>query len=161
MGAERGFGMEVRRIRTSPAPGPVAFHNRSAPIAPSFTVAVHVIEVGPALPADFDAEYAEQSVRAILSHAHRVASESCSQRIYLRVARAPNAAEAIVAEAKQLGAEAVVLGYHQPHGLADALLGSTVRYVARHAPCRVFVEIAPRATEEAKSRRQSEHAAMR
>jgi universal stress protein A len=48
-------------------------------------------------------------------------------------------AEAIVAAAKDSGAELIIVGKHGRHGALAALLGSTAEHVVRHAPCDVLV----------------------
>lgn len=45
----------------------------------------------------------------------------------------------ILAEAKRMGADAILVGSHQP-GISDYLIGSTAARVVRHAPCTVVVD---------------------
>jgi nucleotide-binding universal stress UspA family protein len=62
-------------------------------------------------------------------------------RVLGRLERARSAGPAIVAEAKARDAEIIVLGSPR-RGLTPvqaALLGNTVDYVLRKAPCRVLV----------------------
>lgn len=45
----------------------------------------------------------------------------------------------IVAYAKQIKADMIVVSSHSRHGLRRLLLGSVAEYVARHAPCTVEI----------------------
>jgi nucleotide-binding universal stress UspA family protein len=101
-------------------------------------IALHVVEVGMGVPLDANGEILDQPGSAILSRAQRVAS---GRQVFTRLARAREAGEAIVAAAKEEAADLLVLGYRRPHRAGEILRGSTVRYVARHAPCNVIVEI--------------------
>jgi nucleotide-binding universal stress UspA family protein len=106
-------------------------------------VAVHVVEVSPALPLDADDELLDRPGRAILSRAKLAASGMIPTTVVTRLVRARRPGEAIVEEATERGAELLILGYHRKPGLTEILLGSTVQYLAHHAPCRVIVEILP------------------
>ncbi len=106
-------------------------------------IALHVVEVPMTLDLGADAEILDRSGKQILSLARRAASDGFSKQISTRLVRARQAGEAIVAEAKENGVELLVMGYHQPHRVGEVLLGSVVQYVARHAPCRVIVQIPP------------------
>ena len=81
--------------------------------------------------------------KEILASAQRIATERFSRKISTQLLRARQAGEAIVGEVKDQGVELLVMGYHQPHTLGEIFLGSTVQYVARHAPCRLIVQIPP------------------
>ncbi len=111
--------------------------------AKSNLVALHVIEVAPRLPLDADPEILDRPGKQVLSLARRVASEEFSRQVSTRLVRARQAGEAIVKEAKEHDADLLVIGYHQKHGPGEILLGSTVQFVARHAPCQVIVVIPP------------------
>jgi len=104
-------------------------------------IALHVVEVAPTLPLSADSEILDRPGKEILVRAHHVAE---TYKISTRLVRAREAGEAIVGEARDLGAELLVLGYHRKSGFAEVLLGSNVQYVAHHAPCRVVVQILPR-----------------
>ena len=107
-------------------------------------LALHVVAVPLATPLGAADEIIDRHGNEVLSQAKR-AAEKFSKPISTRLVRAREVGEAIVGEAKNLGVELVVMGYHRPHShsLGEILLGSTVQYVARHAPCRVIVQIPP------------------
>lgn len=109
-------------------------------------IALHVVKTGPGLPLDADGEMLELPGRMILSEARRIAFEEYSMPIFTRLARGHPAGKAIVVDAKEHDVDLLILGYQQPHGVGELFIGSTVQYVARHAPCRVIVEI-PRQAE--------------
>jgi nucleotide-binding universal stress UspA family protein len=104
-------------------------------------LALHVVEVDMGLPLEADDEVLEQPGKAILARAREVALKCCSKEISAQMVRARLAGEAIVGEAVDHHIDLLVMGYHQKHGLGEILLGSTVQYVAKHAPCRVIVQI--------------------
>ncbi len=105
-------------------------------------IALHVVEVPMVLDLDADAEVLDKPGKEILARAKRVAEDS-SKPINPRLVRARQAGEAIVEDVKEQGVDLLVMGYHQPHRVGEILLGSVVQYVARHAPCRVIVQIPP------------------
>ena len=72
-------------------------------------------------------------------------AEKFSVPISTQLVRAREVGEVIVDEAKVQGVELLVMGHHRRghHTLSEIPLGSTVQYVARHAPCRVIVQIPP------------------
>jgi len=107
-------------------------------------VALHVVEVGPGLPLDADAEILDQPGKALLAHVREVASKDCSKQISTRLVRGREAGRSIVAEAEDSGAQLLILGYHQKHRAAsEFLFGSTVQYVAHHTPCQVIIHVPP------------------
>ncbi len=107
-------------------------------------VALNVVEVPPATPIEADDEVLDHEGKEILAAARRVAERS-SKRLSTELLRAREVGEAIAGEAKDRGAELLIMGYRRPHphALGELLQGSTVQYVARHAPCRVIVQIPP------------------
>jgi nucleotide-binding universal stress UspA family protein len=104
---------------------------------------VHVVEVAPALPLDAGTEVLDQPGRQLLATAQQFAQDRFAKRIVTRLIRGREAGPMIVREAEEQGTELLVMGYHRRSRLAKALLGSTVRYVIEHAPCRVIVEAGP------------------
>ena len=107
-------------------------------------MALHVVEVPAATPLEADNEILDHPGKEILTRAQQVA-EGFSRKITARLLRARDVGEAIVGEAGDQGVELLVMGHHKPHPhpLGDFLLGSTARYVAHHAPCRVIVQVPP------------------
>jgi len=107
-------------------------------------VVLYVVEVPPATPLEADDEVLDHEGKEILAAAKRVAERSCKE-ISTELLRAREAGEAITGEAKDQGVELLIVGHRRPHpnALTELLLGSTVLYVAHHAPCRVLIQIPP------------------
>jgi nucleotide-binding universal stress UspA family protein len=107
-------------------------------------VVLYVVEVPPATPLEADDEVLDREGKEVLVAARRVA-ERYSKKISTELVRAREAGEAITGEAKDQGVELLIIGHRRPHpnALTELLLGSTVLYVAHHAPCRVIIHIPP------------------
>jgi nucleotide-binding universal stress UspA family protein len=105
-------------------------------------VALHVVEVPPATPLEAEDEVLDHEGKEIVAAARRVAERS-SKKISTELLRAREVGEAIVGEAKDRGAELLIVGHRGSHTsvLGELLLGSTAQYVAHHAPCRVIIQI--------------------
>jgi nucleotide-binding universal stress UspA family protein len=105
-------------------------------------IALHVVEVPRVTPLEADDEVIDRAGKEILARAEQVARKF-SRKITTQLLRAREIGDAIVAEAKELGVDLLVMGHHKPHPhpLGELLLGSTVQYVTHHAPCRVIVQI--------------------
>jgi len=105
-------------------------------------IALHVVEVPPATPLDADDQTLDRAGNEVLAHARRE-GEKHSAHFSTELMRAREAGEAIVGVAKDQGVDLLVVGHHKPHphALAETILGGIVRHVARHAPCRVIVQI--------------------
>jgi len=116
--------------------------------------AMHVVEVGPGLPLDIEAEVLDGPGRMILSRACRAAAQN-SARIATQLVRAHHVGQAIVSEATHQRIDLLILGYHHRHGVVEMVFGSTVQYVARHAPCRLLVEIRPNASTRGRNGEES------
>ena len=116
--------------------------------------AIHVVEIGPGLPLDIEAEMLDQPANMILSRACRAAAQN-STRIATRLLRAHHVGQAIVSEATDRKIDLLIMGYHHRHGVVEMIFSSTVQYVARHAPCRLLVEILPNASTRRRNGEES------
>jgi nucleotide-binding universal stress UspA family protein len=105
--------------------------------------ALHVIELPLATPIEAESEALEHPGRGLLALAERVAREKCGKKISTQLVKARSVGEALTGIVKEEGYELLVMGYHPRGRLGEILLGSTVQHVARHAPCRVLVQISP------------------
>jgi len=105
-------------------------------------VALHVVEVPAATPMEVEDEILDHPGREILAAAERVAKRF-SIKLSTELLRAREGGEAIVGEAKDRGAQLLIVGHRGTHPsvLGELLLGSTAQYVAHHAPCRVIIQI--------------------
>lgn len=103
---------------------------------------VHVIEVPRALPLDADMAERVQRGEEILAAAEGVADQA-DYRVEADLLQAREAAHAVVDEAAEQGADAIILGveYHRPFG--EFQLGSTTQYVLKNARCLVLVRRQP------------------
>jgi nucleotide-binding universal stress UspA family protein len=106
-------------------------------------MALHVVEVPMATPIEADDDVLDHPGKEILDHARKYAVQEFSRPTETRLLRARQAGEAIVGEAQERGIDCLVMGHRRLSVLGEILLGSTVQYVARHAPFRIVVEIPP------------------
>lgn len=100
--------------------------------------AVHVIEVPRRLPVEADLVAELERGERILERAEAVAKEHGVQ-LDGDLLQAREAGPAIVDEATERGAGAIVMGvdYHRPHGAFQ--LGRLPQYALVHAPCEVWL----------------------
>jgi APA family basic amino acid/polyamine antiporter len=118
--------------------------------------ALYVVEVPMSLPLDArvpDEEIAK--AKKAVARAKEVGEEYEGVVVATAMVRARAAGEAIVAEAKRRGVEAIVLAAEMPSrirggkllggrgGVRDRSVGETTRYVLEKAPCRVVLTAAP------------------
>jgi APA family basic amino acid/polyamine antiporter len=106
-------------------------------------MALHVVEVPMATPIEADDEILDRAGKEILLHAQKCVEGKFAGSFDTRLLRARQAGEAIVGEAQERGIECLVMGHRRLSVLGEILLGSSVQYVARHAPFRIVVEIPP------------------
>jgi basic amino acid/polyamine antiporter, APA family len=104
---------------------------------------LHVVEVPAATPIEAHDEILDHDGKALLAGAREWAARQFTGKLSTDLLRARTAGDAIVAEAKDRGAELLIIGQGSLGKLGEFLLGSTARHIGRHAPCRVLVEIHP------------------
>lgn len=102
-------------------------------------VGVHVIEVDWTRELSDDMATANEQASTILDRAEGMA-EQYQAKLTADLLKARDVGAALVDEAVELGADAIILGmpYRQKLG-GDFALGETVPYVFQHAPCQVIV----------------------
>jgi len=105
---------------------------------------VHVVDLPAATPLDAEVPGLDAQTKAIVGAAARVVRRHRLKPSPL-VLRARFAGQALVEELKEKRIELAVVGYHRKRTLEEILLGTTHQYLARHAPCRLLVSIAPAA----------------
>ena len=122
--------------------------------------ALYVFEIPMSLP--IDARVPDERVKKakqVLARAKEVGEEYEGVEVATAMVRGRTIGQAIVAEARRRGVEAIVLAAEEPTGVRggpilggrgrsrDRFVGETTRYVIEKAPCKVFLT-APPAGEE-------------
>ena len=122
--------------------------------------ALYVFEIPMSLP--IDARVPDERVKqakGVLARAKQVGEEYDGVEVATAMVRGRSAGQAIVAEARRRGVEAIVLAAEEPTGVRggpilggrgrtrDRFVGETTRYVVEKAPCKVILT-APPAGEE-------------
>jgi nucleotide-binding universal stress UspA family protein len=87
------------------------------------------------VPPSFDEEQQSQCEKEIADVAATVALPKGSVTTSIRMGSVYNE---VLAEAKKIGADLIVVGSHRP-GMATYLLGSNASTIVRHAECSVLV----------------------
>ncbi len=102
-------------------------------------IAVHVVEIGWALPIDADVAGRSDEAQQVLDLVEGIA-ESERSHVETVLLQARDVGAAIVDEASERGADLLVLGlpYKKRFG-GDFAIGRTVPYVLKNAPCAVMV----------------------
>ncbi len=122
--------------------------------------ALYVFEIPMSLPIDARVpEERVQEAKRVLARAKEVGEEYAGVEVATAMVRGRSVGQAIVAEARRRGVEAIVLGAEEPSRLRggailggrgrvrDRFVGETTRYVIEKAPCKVILT-APPAGEE-------------
>ena len=122
--------------------------------------ALYIFEIPMSLP--IDARVPDERVKdakRVLARAKQVGEEYEGVEVATAMVRGRTAGQAIVAEARRRGVEAIVLAAEEPTGVRggailggrglarDRFVGETTRYVVEKAPCKVILT-APPAGEE-------------
>jgi APA family basic amino acid/polyamine antiporter len=124
--------------------------------------ALYVFEIPMSLP--IDARVPEERVKqakGVLARAKEVGEEYEGVEVATAMVRGRSAGQAIVAEARRRGVEAIVLAAEGPTGVRggpvlggrrtrDRFVGETTRYVVEKAPCKVILTAPPAGEEGAR-----------
>jgi nucleotide-binding universal stress UspA family protein len=105
---------------------------------PARLYAVHVIEVTRALPLSAPVEHQVEHGEQVLDAAERVAGEF-NLEIETEMVQARDTGPAIVGEADDWQADAIVMGLPYKRRFGDFFLGKTAPYVLKNASCRVIL----------------------
>lgn len=102
-------------------------------------VGVHVVEVGFSLPLDADIAARSDEAQQILDHAE-LQVETLKARLEPVLLQAREVGAALVDEATERDADLLLVGlpYRKRFG-GDFVIGRTIPYVLKHAPCEVWV----------------------
>jgi len=102
-------------------------------------VGVHVVEVGWSMPLDADVAARSEEAQQILDHAELVA-ETLKARLEPVLLQAREVGAALVDEATERNADLLLVGlpYRKRFG-GEFVMGRTIPYVLKHAPCQVWV----------------------
>jgi universal stress protein F len=142
----RGPGLSYRRLVVPLAAGPesetaMEIASELADEHGATISAVVVIEVPKQLPLDAHMLEEESDARKLLEEARAIGARR-GVAVRARVLLARGAGEAIVGEAKDGGADIIVLRAPRS-GWRRRVFGKTAAYVLQHAPCRVLVVSPP------------------
>ncbi len=99
---------------------------------------VHVIEVKRSLPLDAELEPEAGEGERILLQAEKVAGERDFE-VRTELLQAREAGHAVVDEAVERGADAIILGMDYKRPFGEFQLGRMTQYVLKNAPCLVWI----------------------
>lgn len=102
-------------------------------------VGVHVVEIDWTLPLDADVAGSSETAQQVLDLAEGVAEET-KQPLETILLQARDVAAALVDEAVERAADLLVVGlpYRKKFG-GDFMIGRTIPYVIKNAPCAVWI----------------------
>jgi nucleotide-binding universal stress UspA family protein len=99
---------------------------------------VHVIEVNRSLPLSAPVEHLVEHGEEVLEEVEQIAAEFGIE-VETEMVQARDTGPAIVGEAEEWGADAVVMGLPYKRRFGEFFLGKTVPYVLKNARCRVIL----------------------
>lgn len=99
---------------------------------------VHVIEVNRSLPLSAPVEHLVEHGEEVLEEVEQIASEM-GLEVETEMVQARDTGPAIVGEADEWGADAIVMGLPYKRRFGEFFLGKTVPYVLKNASCRVIL----------------------
>jgi nucleotide-binding universal stress UspA family protein len=99
---------------------------------------VHVIEVKRSLPLDAELEPEAREGERILLQAEKVASERDFE-VRTELLQARESGHAVVDEAVERGADAIILGMDYKRPFGEFQPGHLTQYVLKNAPCLVWI----------------------
>jgi nucleotide-binding universal stress UspA family protein len=99
---------------------------------------VHVIEVRRSLPLDAELTPEASAGEQVLTEAEKVADEQDFE-VEGQLLQAREAGHAVVSEAIEQNADAIILGVEYKRPLGEFQLGRLTQYVLKNAPCNVWV----------------------
>jgi len=99
---------------------------------------IYIIEVKRTLPLDADLPPEAERGELILEQAERIAGQN-GATIQADLLQARDVGPTIVDEARERGADLILLGIAYKKRFGEFNLGQTVPLVLKHAPCRVWV----------------------
>jgi nucleotide-binding universal stress UspA family protein len=116
----------------------VAVACRAAKATKSRVCLIHVIEVRRVLPVNAELDSEARKGEQVLRRAEEVAAQNTTV-VQAELLQARQAGEALVHEARNRGAEALVIGLGTSPVLGHFRLGKTASYVLQHSPADVWL----------------------
>lgn len=104
----------------------------------SKVIALHVIEVGRALPLDAELDAEARRGEQVLRRAEEIAA-AAGIHVSGELIQARKAGQAIVDEATDRGIDTIIMGVGYKRMIGAIQMGRTAEYVLRNAPCQVWL----------------------